>query len=204
MSQQGRNEAGKFSAKSNENRQVRSIRLTDVTWNALGELANELSITRADLIEGWFLDGFFSLENIIRNLELEIDNIKASSVCLPESVLNNLNKIADERSVTREELIINLLDKYKVDNLLPESSKHVQLDFLPSSDNKSDVACQPLNNNKLAQRLGVDPSNLKKQAMKGEDKLLNYSSSKDPEGLGWKYLQEEKLYYPAINYQASE
>ena len=112
MNQQCRNELGKFSPKSNENRQVRSIRLTDATWDALGDLAASRSITRADLIEEWFLDGSFSLNNLITKLELELTNLRISSVCLSASALNKLNKIADERSITREELIIDLLDKY--------------------------------------------------------------------------------------------
>lgn len=201
MNQQGRNKLGKFSPKSDENRQVRSIRLTDTAWNALGELADVRGITRADLLEEWFIDGSFSLDKIIKNLELEINNIKSSSVCLPKFVLNNLNKVASERGITREELVIKLLDSCAVHNLTIESAKHTQLDLLPEHklDNKSDALCQPLNNNSLAKRLGVDPSNLKKQMLKGEDKLLNYSTPKDPNGWGWKYSPEEKLYYPVLN-----
>lgn len=57
MNKQGRNESGKFSAKSNEMREVRSIRLTNATWDALGKLADERSITRADLVEDWMING---------------------------------------------------------------------------------------------------------------------------------------------------
>ena len=63
MSQQGRNKLGKFSAKSDTNRQVRSIRLTDATWNKLGDLADERSITRADLLEDWMDSEYFELQN---------------------------------------------------------------------------------------------------------------------------------------------
>jgi hypothetical protein len=51
MSKQERRDDGKFAAKSNEIRQVRSIRLTDKAWDNLGKLAELRSITRADLIE---------------------------------------------------------------------------------------------------------------------------------------------------------
>ena len=201
MNQQSRNDLGKFLPKSDENRQVRSIRLTDATWNALGELASDRSITRADLIEEWFLNGSFSLDNLIENLELELNSLKVNSICLSELTLDKLSKIANERSITREELIDILLDSYNSRNLSVEPSKHTQLDLLPKSefDNKSDVVCQPLNNTNLAKRLGVDPSNLKRQMAKGEDKFLIYSASKDPDGLGWKYSQREKLYYPVPN-----
>lgn len=51
MTEQGRTEGGKFAPKSDEPRQVRSIRLTDSTWKALGAIAAQRGITRADLLE---------------------------------------------------------------------------------------------------------------------------------------------------------
>ena len=59
MSSRSRNKSsGKFTQKSDEPRKVRSIRLTDSTWEKLGEMADKKStaeqrITRADLIEEW-------------------------------------------------------------------------------------------------------------------------------------------------------
>lgn len=49
-----RDERGKFALKNDEHRSVRSLRLTDTTWTALGEMAQSLSLTRADLIEKMF------------------------------------------------------------------------------------------------------------------------------------------------------
>lgn len=46
-----RSENGKFVQKSDEPRQIRSLRLTDTTWKKLGELADKKNITKADLIE---------------------------------------------------------------------------------------------------------------------------------------------------------
>lgn len=51
MGKQGRGETGKFASKSNEPREVRSIRLTDTSWEKLGNVADSRCITRADLIE---------------------------------------------------------------------------------------------------------------------------------------------------------
>ncbi len=51
MVEQGRTEGGKFASKSEEPRYVRSVRLTDSTWEALGTIATQRSITRADLLE---------------------------------------------------------------------------------------------------------------------------------------------------------
>jgi hypothetical protein len=42
---------GKFALKNNNYRSVRSLRLTDSTWKLLGEAAESLDITRADLLE---------------------------------------------------------------------------------------------------------------------------------------------------------
>lgn len=53
MTRQGRSGAGKFASKSDEHREVRSLRCTDATWQKLGELAESQGITRADLIEQW-------------------------------------------------------------------------------------------------------------------------------------------------------
>ena len=48
---QGKDKKGRFISKSSDHRQVRSIRVTDETWNKFGEQAAQQSITRADLLE---------------------------------------------------------------------------------------------------------------------------------------------------------
>lgn len=48
---QGRNKKGQFGSKSNSNRKVRSLRITDDVWEKLGMMADKRGITRADLIE---------------------------------------------------------------------------------------------------------------------------------------------------------
>ena len=49
-----RDAQGKFALKNDEHRSVRSLRLTDTTWSALGVKAESLSFTRADLLEQMF------------------------------------------------------------------------------------------------------------------------------------------------------
>jgi predicted DNA-binding ribbon-helix-helix protein len=51
MAKQGRGDRGRFASKSDDFRQVRSLRLADTTWEKLGAAASQQSITRADLIE---------------------------------------------------------------------------------------------------------------------------------------------------------
>ena len=53
MAKQKRSVAGKFTSKSDEGREVHSLRCTNTTWQKLGELAELQGITRADLIEQW-------------------------------------------------------------------------------------------------------------------------------------------------------
>lgn len=48
---QGRNEKGQFDNKSDSERKVRSIRVTDRIWQEFGEIAVKRGITRADLLE---------------------------------------------------------------------------------------------------------------------------------------------------------
>jgi hypothetical protein len=60
MAEQGRTGSGKFAQKSDELRHVRSIRLTDSTWEALGAIATQRSITRADLLEQLAEEGLIS------------------------------------------------------------------------------------------------------------------------------------------------
>lgn len=54
MTEQDRSDGGKFAAKGDSIRAVRSIRLTDSTWHSLGDKADELDITKADYLEGLF------------------------------------------------------------------------------------------------------------------------------------------------------
>lgn len=49
-----RDAQGKFALKNDEYRSVRSLRLTDTTWSAMGETAKSNGITRADYLEQMF------------------------------------------------------------------------------------------------------------------------------------------------------
>lgn len=104
MIKQGRSKKGKFLPKSNDYRQVRSIRLTDSSWEALGELASNRGITRADLLEEWFNGGSFIYEKHIKDLESELENYRSLDI-------DKLNKIAFERCITLNELVDDLLSQ---------------------------------------------------------------------------------------------
>lgn len=72
MSTRPRNDSGQFEAKSDEPRRVRSIRLTDSTWDNLGKLADERSITRADLVEGWMSQNYVLPGNQVNSEVIEL------------------------------------------------------------------------------------------------------------------------------------
>jgi len=51
MPEQDRNEHGLFTKKGDSERKVRSIRLTDKTWDILEEKANDNDMSKADFLE---------------------------------------------------------------------------------------------------------------------------------------------------------
>ena len=66
---QGRNEKGQFDRKSDVDRKVRSIRVTDEVWKKFGEMATQRGITRADLLEQMVNNQSLSFGGQIKILE---------------------------------------------------------------------------------------------------------------------------------------
>ena len=86
MPDQERNDGGKFAAKGDAVREVRSIRLTDNTWHLLGDKADELDITKADYLEGLFSG----------QIEWESDSVESDKTDLdfdPEEVAEILKNV---------------------------------------------------------------------------------------------------------------
>lgn len=77
---QNRNSRGQFSNKSDCNRQVRSIRVTDEIWQEFGKLAVQQSITRADLLEEMVKNSsqLFSSDQVVTLLQGAL-NLKANA-----------------------------------------------------------------------------------------------------------------------------
>lgn len=84
---QDRTEQGKFAPKSEEYRQVRSIRLTDTAWQKLGFAAEKRRITRADLIEQMAEDGVFDDES--SNSQLSRNDFLNEVEALTEEILSD-------------------------------------------------------------------------------------------------------------------
>ena len=58
-----RDSRGQFSNKSDSDRQVRSIRVTDEIWEKFGKMAAQQGITRADLLEEIVENDYLSSAN---------------------------------------------------------------------------------------------------------------------------------------------
>lgn len=89
---QDRTEAGQFAPKSETPRHVRSIRLTDATWEKLGFAADKRCITRADLIEQMAEDGLFDVES---------DDTLASPGVSTSRIEELIEQISSDPSITR-------------------------------------------------------------------------------------------------------
>jgi len=205
MSQQGRDKSGKFSFKSDEGRQVRSIRLTDAAWDALGNLANERSITRADLIEEWMSGEYFNLLHRVHELELELQSAKNNSIHVSDLILQTIDKLSIKRSITREEVISQLVQSSTISQVeLPITKPviHTQLALLHSDSNRGDekildetfrdellnkLKSNPLPGELLADRLKINSSYLSaKRAKSSHQEFSNWlQAKKDPDDIRW-------------------
>ena len=77
---------GKFTLKNDDYRQVRTIRLTDATWKALGIAAECLGITRADL-----------LEQVVRENNLTFPVVSGKNLSLsPSQKVEQLRVLAEQ------------------------------------------------------------------------------------------------------------
>lgn len=84
---QDRTEAGQFASKSETPRHVRSIRLTDETWQKIGYAADKRRITRADLIEQMSADGLF--EDGVRGNNLNQEHFLADVEAIAQQILSD-------------------------------------------------------------------------------------------------------------------
>lgn len=94
---QDRTESGQFAPKSDEYRQVRSIRLTDKTWEKMGHAAEAQRITRADLIEQMTEDGVFDKPSAFINA-----STKSATTFNRNQLLTVVEVVVNNPEVTRK------------------------------------------------------------------------------------------------------
>jgi len=100
-------ERGKFTNKSDSDRQVRSIRATEEVWNKFGELAEEENLTRADFLERFVKDreSLPLIEEIKKREEKGIEEkIRELILGLEKSGKNELNVPSKEKAIVRRAL----------------------------------------------------------------------------------------------------
>lgn len=82
---------GKFTLKNDDYRQVRTLRLTDATWIALGIAAECLGVTRADLLEQVVRENNLTFPVVTsRNLPVSPSQSVEQLTVLAEQVLGEL------------------------------------------------------------------------------------------------------------------
>lgn len=181
MTEQGRKESGKFAAKSEEIRQVRTIRLTDTAWDKLGEWADSQGISRADFLEDLVKIDILNIKQEIKFLQQRIFQIQSDnkdSIILSKNLLEKLDKIACLSSITRQELIEKIISLENLTQMLkPFDGTSIKV-------------------TELSKRLGVSPKTIR-DYRDGKRKigLVEWSRTKTIDGKGWEYSPETDLYF---------
>lgn len=107
-----RNELGRFETKGQLHRSVRSIRVDDNHWSKMGEIADELDISRGDLLEKMIDEKRPELLPLIAEIDNQIENkIKEIIQELNKRGENRLNIASKEKAIARrtlEALLVHL------------------------------------------------------------------------------------------------
>ena len=131
-----RDAQGKFVLKNEEQRSVRSLRLTDTTWTALGDAANSILLTRADWLEQLFrCNDYFRpgntrqtqeigasnspqltaiqpcntrLDEEIERLTVEVAQLRAENAQLVEQLTRKPTQVKEDLGALRERVLMSL------------------------------------------------------------------------------------------------
>ncbi len=120
---------GKFILKDEAYRAVRSLRLTDPTWEALGVKAESLGITRADLLEQMVRNNAGSLPGITRlNDHQHPSNTWQAQPTLP-SITRKTEEILPSITRVKEEIYPGEVQHLNQENVLPKAQINSSPDF---------------------------------------------------------------------------
>lgn len=112
---------GKFIRKNDGYRLVRSLRLTDSTWEALGAAAESLGITKADLLEQTFRSNDYLSPSITRSAEVTLPSKTEKEVDFPPSNTWSEEEIkrlkAEVQRLSEENAL--LVERHRVNFLAP-------------------------------------------------------------------------------------
>jgi hypothetical protein len=100
-----RNELGRFETKGQINRSVRSIRVDDYHWSKMGEVADDLDLSRGDLLEKMIDEKKPETLPLIAEIDNQIeDKIKEIIEELNKRGENRLNIPSKEKAIARRTL----------------------------------------------------------------------------------------------------
>jgi predicted DNA-binding ribbon-helix-helix protein len=100
-----RNELGRFHLKGESSRSVRSIRVDDNHWSKMGEIADELDISRGDLLEKMIDEKKPESLPLIAEIDNQIEEkIKEIIEELNKRGENRLNIPSKEKAIARRAL----------------------------------------------------------------------------------------------------
>ena len=99
---QPRTSDGRFTLKSHQKRKMRSLRLTDQTWEKIGAIAQSRGLTRADLIEDLVETGIIS-QNSPPKISLTPAQLRAEIEQVMNSILEDpkVTRTGKDRGVVR-------------------------------------------------------------------------------------------------------
>lgn len=121
------------------------------------------------------------LQKLILEEKQSIDLINSSQIDLNNTLIEvNTEKPKQERIVTK-------------------SKGHTQLGLLDIDNNKNSSNLKPLSSKDLSKRFGKSDNFVKAKKYQLKDRIQDFElllKESDPDGVGWKYSEEDKKYHP--------
>lgn len=95
MSNRARNTSGKFAAKSETPRKIRSVNLTDDAWQWLADVAAQSGISRNDYIEAIAGDGIPFIETVNSEVSPIMETVESDSANITEQPDSNASPLME-------------------------------------------------------------------------------------------------------------
>lgn len=116
-----------------------------------------------------------------------------------------LSKNEFVKKLINNELSSNITEIKKYSSQSTTNKSHIDYEQLPllpdliENNNKEIDNCNgTLNQTKLAEKLKVSTSTIRKKRQEGYEKFKAWSCTKDPDGFGWEYVDKSKRYKVAV------
>jgi exonuclease VII large subunit len=168
--------------------------------------ARELNTTATDLVTQGLHHVLGSSDSTDNNVETRLHQLEEESQHLAVRIENR----TESSTETQQQRFSDLEQQIKAltNRLVLIESALVQLQRNPSTQRgrkssgypyyqQPSIELQPMLEENLAKRLAVDAANLSNQRQTLSPKeFLSWSRSRDPGSVGWRYQEQEAIYYP--------